>query len=196
MSSVVISGDTSGSITLSAPAQAGSNTVTLPAATGSIPLLTIRTSQPATGASVEFPNIPSWAKRITVMFNGVSTLGSTPFLIQLGDSDGIETTGYFSSSVLSTTASVSVGTSRVDGFYIHLTSSAQLLSGAMTLNLINAVNNIWVSNGTYSLGTISVGSVTSGGNKSLSGVLDRIKLTTTTGTDTFDAGTINIMYEG
>jgi len=36
MSSIVISGDTSGAITLSAPAVAGTNTVTLPAATGTV----------------------------------------------------------------------------------------------------------------------------------------------------------------
>jgi hypothetical protein len=36
MSSVVISGDTSGAITLSAPAVAGTNTITLPAATGTV----------------------------------------------------------------------------------------------------------------------------------------------------------------
>lgn len=36
MSSVVIAGDTSGSITVSAPAVAGSNTLTLPAATGTV----------------------------------------------------------------------------------------------------------------------------------------------------------------
>lgn len=36
MSSVVISGDTSGAITLAAPAVAGTNTITLPAATGDV----------------------------------------------------------------------------------------------------------------------------------------------------------------
>jgi hypothetical protein len=36
MSSVIISGDTSGSITLSAPAVAGTNTITLPASTGTV----------------------------------------------------------------------------------------------------------------------------------------------------------------
>jgi hypothetical protein len=31
---------------------------------------------------------------------------------------------------------------------------------------------------------------------SLSGTLDRIRLTTVNGSDTFDAGSINIIYEG
>jgi hypothetical protein len=34
------------------------------------------------------------------------------------------------------------------------------------------------------------------GHVSLSGALDRIRLTTVNGTDTFDAGSVNIIYEG
>ena len=40
MSSVIISGDTSGAITLAAPAVAGTNTITLPASTGTVALTT------------------------------------------------------------------------------------------------------------------------------------------------------------
>jgi hypothetical protein len=34
-----------------------------------------------------------------------------------------------------------------------------------------------------------------GGSVTLSGTLDRVRITTVNGTDTFDAGTINILYE-
>jgi len=44
------------------------------------------------GTSIDFTGIPSWVKRITVMFDVVSTNGSAIILIQLGDSGGIETT--------------------------------------------------------------------------------------------------------
>ena len=37
------------------------------------------------GTSVDFTSIPSWVKRITVMFNGVSTSGTSNPLVQLGD---------------------------------------------------------------------------------------------------------------
>lgn len=36
---------------------------------------------------------------------------------------------------------------------------------------------------------------TSGGTISLAGALDNVRLTTVNGTDTFDAGSINILYE-
>lgn len=41
MSSVIISGDSSGAITLSAPAVAGTNTITLPASTGTVALTSV-----------------------------------------------------------------------------------------------------------------------------------------------------------
>jgi hypothetical protein len=42
------------------------------------------------GTSIDFTSIPLWVKRITVMFAGVSTNGTSPFLVQLGDAGGIE----------------------------------------------------------------------------------------------------------
>ena len=36
---------------------------------------------------------------------------------------------------------------------------------------------------------------TGGGSVTLSGALDRVVLTTVGGTDTFDAGSVNIIYE-
>ena len=85
MSSVILTGDTSGTLTLSAPLVAGTNTVTLPAATGTISLLTQATSVSASGTSVDFTGIPSWAKRITVMLAGVSGSGTSVILFQLGE---------------------------------------------------------------------------------------------------------------
>jgi len=43
------------------------------------------------GTSIDFTSIPSWVKRVTVMFAGVSTNGTGSYLIQIGDSGGIET---------------------------------------------------------------------------------------------------------
>ena len=190
MSSVILTGDTSGTLTLSAPLVAGSNTVTLPAATGTISLLTQATSVATTsGTSFDFTGIPSWAKRITVMFNGVSTNGTSFFLVQLGDSGGIENTGYGGSA-----GSGTGGNANSAGFIVSANQAAAgIYSGIATL--ANVSGNIWVISGTT---TGSGGYVTTvfGGNKELSATLDRVRITTANGTDTFDAGSINIVYEG
>ena len=53
MSSVVISGDTSGAITLAAPAVAGTNTITLPASTGTV----LTTGSPQSGGVIQMINV-------------------------------------------------------------------------------------------------------------------------------------------
>jgi hypothetical protein len=147
------------------------------------------TAVTASGTSVDFTSIPSWAKRITVMFDGVSTSGTSNLLIQLGDSGGFENSGYVSTS--STQSGVTTGNSTV-GFLITVaTSGSSLHSGIVTLTNINTTS--WVSSGLLKEGTTTLRS--SAGNKTLSATLDRIRITTVNGTDTFDAGSINILYE-
>lgn len=141
------------------------------------------------GTAIDFTGIPSWAKRITVMFSQVSTSGTSPVQIQLGDSGGIETTGYISNafSYNSGTAGNSTTGLMVDEGY---SGAAQQRSGAYVLNLLAA--NAWVGSGVLTTTAVTP----SAGTKSTSATLDRIRITTVNGTDTFDGGTINIMYEG
>ena len=194
MASINIAGDTSGSITLSAPLVAGSNTVTLPAATGTISLLTQGTAVASTsGTSIDFTGIPSWAKRITVMFDGVSTNGTSSFLIQLGDSGGIETTGYLGSGLYVSTGAGT--TSNSNGFFIPTLAQVTTIYGSMIISLLNPSNNTWVQQGNFSSPSANL-SFYSSGAKPLSATLDRVRITTVNGTDTFDAGSINVMWEG
>lgn len=191
MASLVLSGDTSGSITVAAPAVAGSNTQTLVAATGTLAPLISGTSVSASGTSVDFTSIPSWVKRITVMFNGVSTNGTSLPQVQLGDAGGVENTGYVCFAGLIAGASV-VGASYTSGFVSNLNNAGNNLSGTMVLTLLGS--NTWTA--TYNLGSpgstaLSLG----GGSKALSDTLTQVRITTVNGTDTFDAGTINILYE-
>jgi hypothetical protein len=217
MSSVVISGDTSGTVTVTVPAVAGTNTVTIPAVTGTavigssavsavgqIPFSTDGTSYTPTakivagtavastsGTSIDFTGLPTWVKRITVMFNGVSLSGTSNFLIQLGDSGGIENTGYVSTGQY---ISGGVGGSNVTstaGMIIPSTAASIVLSGHMILTLVGS--NLWVSSHVGKLNTTA--SCFGGGDKTLSDTLDRVRITTVNGTDTFDAGSINILYE-
>jgi hypothetical protein len=137
------------------------------------------------GTTIDFTAIPSWVKRITVMLNGVSTNGSDNLYIQLGDSDGIESTGY-DSDVSTRGGDTAVST----GFILtRSSSSSSICNGIITI--CNCTGNTWISSGNVSQSS-TVNSST--GSKSLSATLDRIRLTGG-GTNTFDAGQVNIIYE-
>jgi hypothetical protein len=189
MSSVVISGDTSGAVTVSAPAVAGTNTLTLQAATATNAVNTLGTAVASTsGTAIDFTNIPSWVKRITVMFSGVSTGGTSNLLVQIG-SGSVTTSGYISSS---TGASASVATvSSTSGFVVRFPVASYTASGIMTISLITA--NTYVQSHTLKLATTDT--VFGGGDIALGGALDRVRITSVT-PDTFDAGTINLLLEG
>jgi len=196
MASLVLNGDTSGSITLSSPAVAGSTTQTLVAATGTLAPLISGTAQASTsGTSIDFTGIPSWVKRITVMFAGVSTSGTSQPYLQIGDAGGIENSSYVSSvGSISTTINTTGGSDSVTAafpLYIGaLGASTQAISGTVMLTLLGS--NTWTLCGTVyaSTRTVSVA-----GYKTLSDTLTQIRITTAGGTDTFDAGSINILYE-
>jgi hypothetical protein len=151
-------------------------------------VITSGTAVTASGTSVDFTSIPSWVRRITVMFNGVSTNGASLIQVQLGDSGGVETTGYTGSSFDTVTASVNS-----TGFILTAQNiSTASWNGSITLTLISGNN--WVESGIVN--SIAGGYAgASGGSKTLSATLDRIRITTVNGTDTFDAGSINILYE-
>jgi hypothetical protein len=195
MSSVVISGDTSGAITLIVPTTAGTSTLTLPsgasgtiAAQGVSTNIVSGTAVSANATNIDFTSIPSWAKRITVMFNGVSANGSSGWLIRLGTSGGVESTGYAGAGMYQSSA-VSTVTNTVGIFLNTLTTG--IFSGAVSINLVGS--NTWVANG--SLGGNGSNGIYTGSSKTLSGTLDRVRITTANGTDAFNAGSINILYE-
>jgi hypothetical protein len=138
------------------------------------------------GTSIDFTSIPSWVKRITVMFSGVSTSGTSNYLVQLG-SGSVTTSGYLGSS-----GNLGGSASFTTGF--GLTSGAATVVMQATMTISNLSGNTWVASQVG--GRSDAASVTfGGGNIALAGVLDRVRITTVNGTDTFDAGSINILYE-
>ena len=159
----------------------------------------LMTQVTASGTSVDFTGIPSWAKRVTVMFNGVSTSGASIPMIQLGSSSGVETTGYSGQgdSFTGSGAAINVVTSTANSIGFNLSSSITPSSTSTLFGLATLVKfsgNTWVL-GSYN-SQILAGTGAGTGSKNLSGTLDRIRITTVNGTDTFDAGTINLMLEG
>jgi len=156
---------------------------------GSLNLATAVAS--TSGTAIDFTGIPSWVKRITVMLNEVSTSGANSILIQIGDSGGIENTGYVSTSVTTDSAGNSAGISSTDGYVIYNSAS---LSNSGLVQIANISGNIWIESHSCKILTTNI--LGGGGSKTLSDTLDRIRVTTVGATDTFDAGSVNIMYEG
>ncbi len=169
---------------------ANSAWVTLTDALAIRQLTTAAVQATTSGTSKDFTSIPSWVKRITVMFNGVSTNGTNSPIIQLGDSGGIEATGY------SATASDSGGRlSETTGFPVARgVGAGDQMTGVLQLSLLDAATNTWVAMGN-STRTGSANTYFLSGSKALSATLDRIRVTTIGGTDAFDAGSVNILYE-
>jgi hypothetical protein len=197
MSSVVISGDTSGTVTVAAPAVAGSNTLTLQAATATNSVNTLSTAVASTsGTSISFTSIPSWVKKITIMFQGVSTNGTAAFQVQVG-SGSISTSGYLSSgSNCGNAASPAVANFTTGFGLMSSTQAAGIHHG--TVWLTNLSGNNWVQSGMLARSDSAV-NLWSGGSIALGGVLDQLRIigsATGSPSDTFDAGSINILYEG
>jgi hypothetical protein len=141
------------------------------------------------GTSIDFTSIPSWVKRISIVFMGVSTSGTSPVLMQIG-SGSITTTGYNACAVgfgVSTLGSVNY----TNGFGVEDAGTASYTRyGTLVLN---SSGNTWTINGgvfrASTFNTLVCGGI------ALGGTLDCVRITTVNGTDTFDAGSINILYE-
>jgi hypothetical protein len=159
-------------------------------------LIKLETAQATTsGTSINFTGIPSWAKKITVMFNGVSTNGSSVVQIQLGTSGGIQSTGYATETYSVQGAGTLLLTATTGHTLTYNAASSDIIRGTATFTLVDAGNATWVST-SYVQYRTGVVSALSSSIKTLSGTLDRVRITTVNGTDTFDAGSVNILIEG
>jgi hypothetical protein len=212
MASLVTQGSATGtgSVTLTTPNTNSNQTLTLPDASATLVgdttpqtltnktiqggALTLGTAQNTTsGTAIDFTGIPAWVKRITVMFSGVSTNGSSPPLIQLG-AGSVTTTGYssaFGDINGANTCGLTFSTAGIVFAGRYLAGASSAVYGSLILTTLGS--NIWACSG--AVANVNV-SYQGGGGVTLPGTLDRVRLTTTNGTDTFDAGSVNIIYEG
>ncbi len=153
------------------------------------------TAVTASGTSVDFTGIPSTAKRITILLDGVSLSGSALLIARIGTGGVLETSGYSAvTTSVTTTNNTTRGVTTSTYFQLQYSNSAPFTQiGTLVLNKLNG--NTWIANGSfYNVGGVAGDYVS--GSKTLAGTLDRVSITTSNGTDTFDAGTINILYEG
>ena len=147
-------------------------------------LATIDTSTGATDYNET--GIPAWVSQVWVGFRGISTNATSNLLVQLGDSGGIEGTGY-AAAVGSSNGS----TTSAQGFQMNRgTSFTAGVAGFGALLLLKGQSNFWHGIGTFSAGQVNIVA----GSKQLSGTLDRIRLVNLGGVNTFDAGAVDIYY--
>lgn len=185
----VTSSTGSGSNVLSANAALTSPTVTSPTINGTpvmgASILTVGTAVTTTsGTSFDFTGIPSWVQRITFMFNQLSNVGGSSIQVQIGSAvSGIETTGYISSNAFGTLNS---------GFCIAIGPAPGYLQVG-TMVYTKLTGNTWIQNGCALAEGVAM--QPANGSKTLAGTLDRLRLTSVSGTDPFDSGTVNLFYE-
>ena len=154
--------------------------------------LTSASAQTASGqTSIEFTSIPSWVKRITVMFTGVTNSATAEVIIQLG-STTYQTTGYLGSSTTFGVSGMSTDASTTGFMLSNNNSSGASRNGSVSIT--NLTSNTWSCAGVIGLSSSARGCTTAG-SVALSGVLDRIRVTTVAQANTLTGGTINILYE-
>lgn len=144
------------------------------------------------GTSIDITGIPSWAKRVVITLYGVSTNGGSIVILQCGTSGGVVTTGY---NCVSGNMGVSsaVSASYSQGFGMYHAGTGAVRTGNITF--VTMGGNVWTCSGTVADYPATVCAVVSGG-VTLASALTTMRLTTVNGTDVFDAGSINIVFEG
>ena len=205
-----LNGQTSGYVELDVPAAAGSHTLTLPDSGGtsgqylqtngsgtlswqtvSTSNLTRTSSVTASGETVlDFENIPSGVRRITIIFDSISWNNGNEGIVQIGDSGGLETTGYTSNCGYFGPAQGTL--QRSNGFVWATFNSSSTFTGHMVIT--NLRDNLWVSSHTITR-TNDFYTMSGGGRKELSGTLDRLRITVDDGSSTYDAGSVSVFYE-
>jgi len=141
------------------------------------------------GTSIDFTGIPSWVKKVTVLFEGVSSNGTSLIMFRLG-AGSAQTTGYTTQSWSASAA----GGLLTSGFFLAgSVAAANFYTGCITF--VKITGNTWVGTGIHNIDNATNVGYQLSGKVALSGALDMIRLTTVGGTDAFDAGTCNVLYE-
>jgi hypothetical protein len=182
------------------PSPAQGSAIAMPTGTGTAAVQGVSTNivsgaqvASTSGTVIDYLSIPSYVRRITVIFNGTSFSSTGHLLVQIGTTNTPVTTGYNSVSSFATTATSSTGgITSTAGFCMFVGTASYVFSGHMVLTCLNG--GIWVSSGIISNSTTTAYTAQTAGQVALTANLNMLRITSTTG-DTFDAGIVNILYE-
>lgn len=147
------------------------------------------------GTSKDITGIPTWAKEVTIQLNNVSIDASTQLIIQIGDSGGIETTGY-ESTVIELLPAIAVDGNRSTTYFnaAYTIPATTGIHGNARLTLVDASTNTWNYTGQFCRGDASNSYIVQG-TKSLTAAMDRVRLTTSSGTANFDSGKFLLQWK-
>lgn len=144
------------------------------------------------GSTVDFTGI-SGANRLTILFNEVSfDAGAIQVAVKIGDTDGLETSGYVSSTTSVNNNGNITTLSSTSDFRFIAGAASDAVSGAVILTRITG--NTWLMTLTAKRSTTV--SLVGGGSKTLSKELDRIQIdNSVVGSNAFDGGSIGLIVE-
>jgi hypothetical protein len=138
-------------------------------------------------------DLPNGLMEIDILFHDVSTSnGAQCPIVRLGDSGGIEDTGYDSAILMLTN-----NQGKEDGLYTMLTTSyvaGNEIIGILTLLRFDSSEHRWIAKGSFSDSVGPERPAFLSGSKGLSGELTTIQITTPGGNATFDNGKIRVRY--
>jgi hypothetical protein len=144
------------------------------------------------GTLINFSSIPNWVKRITLNLLGVSTNGTTNIVVRIGSGGTPVATGYNAGVAALINATSVSALAATTGFALSYDNASTNVRNSV-LVLTQVGGNSWVASGNANVtGTL----ILSAGAITLGGVLDTLQLTTTSGTEVFDAGSVNVIWEG
>lgn len=145
------------------------------------------------GTNKDF-DIPSWAKKIIVCLNGVSVNTTNTMLVRLGTTSSFESTNYFgaSTTLSASTQGAVAHSSGFDLIGVSPSAAAAVVVGNLTLTLCDPATYTWLASGTLGRTDLAA-TVHIGGQKALASALTRVQLVSA---GTFDAGSVNVIYEG
>lgn len=218
MSTLTLKGNASGSGTfiVESPNSNTSRTITLPDATttlvgtdatqtltnktiqgGALTLMTAKAwnwNGLSTNVVLDFDAIPSWVKRITVSLDRLSLSGTSTFGVVLGTSSGFEVTGYSGMAMTTTTGGNAASVISASFLlYDNVPTAASLHSGIMIITRVTG--NTWAASANVG-NDVGTRFRIMAGSKTLGDEITQLRIATTNGTDTFDGGTVNVIYEG
>ena len=174
--------------------RSGQITASLNGSGANVPLVQGTAQNSTSGTAIDFTGIPSWAKRVTVVFNGVSTTSTSDILVQLGVGSTPTTSGYVGGQSVFSYVSGVLNSTSTAGIPVYNNLAAYVFYGHMVLH--NVSGNLWLGTGLFVNNNTNISTVSSAGTISLGGSLGMVRITTATApTPTFDNGSINIFYE-